>query len=126
VRFLTVANIERFHDRLLERTGGETGLLNPTLLHAAVDRCEWGPFPGPPTLALRAAFLLRGICQDHPFVDGNKRTAFEAADQFMRINGASLQVQPRQGIAFMLVVATGRVGLEEIKDWIQVHAREVS
>lgn len=111
------------HDRIIERTGGEVGILNRGAIEAAVARARWGPFRHGGGLAERAALLIRGIAQDHPFVDGNKRTAFEAAELCMRRNGFALESETEETVGFMVEVARGRHGLEEIYGWIVRNRR---
>lgn len=111
------------HDRIIERTGGETGVLNEGPIEAAIARARWGPFHGDGSLSKRAAFLLRGIAQDHPFVDGNKRTAFEAADLFLSRNSVILVADGDEIVGFMVRVARGTRSLREIVAWIERHGR---
>ncbi|MEA3189458.1 MAG: death on curing protein [Thermoplasmata archaeon] len=106
------------HAFLLHRDGGEPGMLNLGLLDAALDRCRFGPFAQPPDLAARAAFLMRGICQDHPFVDGNKRTSVEALDTFLRENGMPLVWSRPEAVAFALSVALG-MDIDGTTAWIR-------
>lgn len=77
-----------------------------------------------PDLALRAAFLLRGLCQDHPFADGNKRTAYEATDLFLRLNGQRIVAPPGELVPFMLEVAQAEVPMEGIAEWLRAHAKD--
>lgn len=109
------------HDRIIEWTGGERGLLTASPLDAAVERARWGPFVRG-DLAERAAFLLRGIALDHPFADGNKRTAFELADVFLRRNGAVLDAPEDEVVQFMLSAAQGGQTLADLAAWLRAHA----
>lgn len=76
-------------------------------------------------MASRAAFLLRGIAQDHPFADGNKRTAFEAADNMLRLNGAFVDADGETVVRSMLAVARGEVDVAAIGDWLRTHLRKL-
>lgn len=126
------------HDRIIERTGGEAGILNRGALEAAVARARWGPFRHGGDLQERAALLTRGITQDHPFVDlhepvgscalggqvlldGNKRTAYEAADLFLDHNGVYIDAAPEVITTFMVRVARSTLTVREITRWLQDH-----
>jgi death-on-curing protein len=124
VRFPTADAIVDLHAEILAKTGGHAGVLNLGTVESAVERARWGPFPRPPDLFDRAAFLLRGVCQDHPFADGNKRTAFEATDLFLRLNGRRLLAKPAATVAFMLAVAQADLSLEDVAAWLRTHAKD--
>ncbi len=121
--FPTVEEIVDMHDRIIDRTGGETGVLRRSSLEAAIARARSGPFTQNGSLAERAGFLLRGIAQDHPFVDGNKRTGYAAADLFLSENGVTLDADEDEIVAFMVQVARGLAPLPEIVAWIERHGR---
>lgn len=124
--FPTVERVVRIHERILEESGGESGLLNRGPIEAAVARARVGPFPaGEATLWNRAALLLRGIAQDHPFVDGNKRTGYEAAAVFLENNGVVLGSSMEEARDFMIEVAQGERGLVGIALWLSRNSRNV-
>lgn len=125
MKFPTPDDVVTVHEQVIEEGGGSHGVLHLGSAHAAIERCRWGPFPGEGDLAMRAALLLRGIAQDHPFADGNKRTAFLAADLFARKNGSSIEAGPEDLITFMLDVAQGRLGPEEIAGWLRPRLQTV-
>lgn len=105
--FPTVERIVALHEQLLG-WGGEPGVRHPGAVEAAVERKHWGPFEHGGDVFDRAAYLMRGIAQDPPFVDGNKRTAYFATDLFLKKNGWKLVVDAGDGIPFLLGVAQGR------------------
>ena len=124
MEFPTAAEVLAAHRDVLRRFGGEPGLLTASPVHAALARCRHGPFPRG-DLAERAAVLVRGIAQDHPFADGNKRTAFAVADAFLRRNGHGLAATPEEAVAFMLAVARGEFDLEGMADWFRSRLEKV-
>lgn len=124
VRIPTAEEVLELHDAILATSGGEPGILVRGAVVSAVERATWGPFPGD-DLAGRAALLLRGIAVDHPFADGNKRTAFETADAFLRLNGAFLAASQEAIVAFMLEVAQGEHDVEGIATWIRRNAQQI-
>lgn len=68
--------------------------------------------------------LIRGLAQDHPFVDGNKRTAFQTTDLFLEKNGAVLDADEDAVVEFMLEIARGERTIETITAWIRTHLRK--
>jgi death-on-curing protein len=91
--YLTVADVLGLHAVLLQRYGGAPGVRDPGALEAALFRPQTGYYED---IVMEAAALLESLAINHPFVDGNKRTAFAAADVFLRINGWRLQRSPMQ------------------------------
>lgn len=120
----TYENVVEIHAIILEESGGEPGVLSAGTIQAATERARWGPFPGSGDLWERGAFLLRGIAQEHPFVDGNKRTAIHTVDLFLTRNGWSLVPDEEELFAFVLDVARGRVAMEEIADRLRSKAEK--
>lgn len=123
MHFLTLEEVLTIHQDIMERFGGiAAGVRTTGPVEAALYRAEWGPFEVD-DLEARAGFILRGICQDHPFVDGNKRTAFAATEVFLQRNGKYLEAAAEAVVAFMLAVADGTCNVEEICAWLRTHAR---
>lgn len=81
---LTVADVLGMHTVLMQRYGGALGVRDPGALEAALFRPQTGYYDD---IVAEAAALLESLAINHPFVDGNKRIAFAAADVFLRING---------------------------------------
>ena len=124
MRFPTVQDILAIHDRVLDRTGGTTGLLTESAIGSAIERMIWGPFPYGPSLEARTAFLLRGIVQEHPFADGNKRTGFEAARMFLEVNGRRLSCTSKEVVDFALQVAQGLLPTLDVIRWLEDHTKD--
>src|SRR4030081_2591282 len=87
-RYLTAATILAIHDDQLGRYGGAPGIRDPGLIEAAIFRPQTGYYAD---IIEEAAALWESLSQNHPFIDGNKRTAFAAAYTFLAINGVELQ-----------------------------------
>lgn len=125
--FPTVDDVIEMHARIIDAAPPDVprihGVLYAGAIDAAIERARWGPFSSGGGLAERAALIIRGIAQDHPFADGNKRTAFELADIFLRRNGLALVGEPEDIVNFMLTVAKGEMELDAISTWITAHAR---
>lgn len=66
----------------------------------------------------KAAFLLHGLVTRHPFINGNKRTAFEVVETFLELSGHVLRATRDEAYAFLSDVASGKVSQEQAEDWI--------
>ena len=122
MRFLSVDDVLAIHERIEEMGDTEGGMLSYGALESAVHRMTHGPFPHIGALIERAALLLRGVAQDHPFVDGNKRTAFEACYTMLKENGVQLTFDAEQTTEFMVAVAMGEHDIDSITTWLQERA----
>ena len=85
---LTIADVIAIHADQIERYGGTFGLRDAGLLEAALFRPQTGYYAD---IIEEAAALWESLAQGHPFVDGNKRTAFAATYTFLTINGVELR-----------------------------------
>ena len=117
--FLTLQEILELHERLIQRFGGQTGVRDMGLLESALVRPQSGYYE---SLSMQAAALFQSLCQNHCFVDGNKRGAFAGTAIFVRMNGYRLDVAAGDGESFI----TGRViqdgvAVEEIAAWLEKH-----
>ena len=87
--YLTTADVLGLHAILLERYGGASGSRDMGALESSVYRPQCGYYAD---IVEEACALMESLLINHPFVDGNKRTAFAAFDVFLRINGKRLQM----------------------------------
>lgn len=88
---LTINDIIYIHDRVILSYGGATGLRDSTLLQSAVGRIDTGYYNH---ILETGAALFESIFFNHPFVDGNKRTAFCSFHVFLQLNGHDLRIHP--------------------------------
>src|SRR5687767_4907719 len=110
IRHLTVADVMTLHQLAMERTGfGPAPLRNEGALESAVMRPRMAAYYEDADLIRQAGLLAAGISQAQAFVDGNKRTAFAAADVFMRLNGQALPGEPLE-LAQQLEALATRTG----------------
>lgn len=117
--YLTRDETLELHRRLIERFGGTDGIRDMGLLESALMRPQTGYYG---SLSLQAAALLQSLCQNHCFVDGNKRVAFAATAIFLRMNGYRLVLNAAAGETFLIneVINKG-AGLELIATWLEAH-----
>lgn len=101
--------IEAIHAEQLKLHGGAPGLRDEGMLESALARPLQKHHYGTDDLPELSAAYLFGIAKNHPFVDGNKRTAFVAADLFLYFNGYSIEAEQHDVIAFVLAVAAGEI-----------------
>lgn len=121
--FLTLEEVLELHAELIRRFGGGGGVRDRGLLESALARPRTGYYE---TLSLQAAALLQSLCQNHAFVDGNKRVAFAATTIFLRVNGQRLVCTADDGEAFLIERAiVGRASLEEITSWVEARLEPV-
>src|SRR6202166_1975355 len=96
--FLTLAEVLAIHQDQIDRYGGSHGVRDAGQLEAALFRPQTGYYTD--TLE-EAAALWESLGQNHPFIDGNKRTAFAATYTFLEINGARLTANAQQTYVFV-------------------------
>ncbi|MEI9428762.1 MULTISPECIES: type II toxin-antitoxin system death-on-curing family toxin [unclassified Mesorhizobium] len=101
--------VEAMHAEQLRLHGGASGIRDEGLLESALARPQQKEAYGEPDLSELAAAYLFGIAKNHPFVDGNKRTAFAAADLFLYFNGLSIEAEQEEIIQLVMMVAAGEI-----------------
>jgi death-on-curing protein len=111
--------IEAVHDRQLAEHGGGGGLRDENVLESALARPLNLALYGEPDMADLAATLAFGIARNHPFVDGNKRSAWVAARLFLRLNGAVLEFDKAEATVMMQRLAAGDLDEEAVAAWFR-------
>ena len=108
----------------LAEHGGGAGVRDAGLLDSALGKPLHLSHYGepPPDVAALAASYGYGISRNHPFVDGNKRTGFVAAELFLRLNGWALTADDASCVLTMLAVAAGDITEEAFAAWLREHA----
>jgi len=109
------------HDEQLAEHGGAAGVRDEGLFESAVMRPQQLAHYGSPDVADLAAAYGYGLARNHPFIDGNKRTAFVAVELFLVINGWSLLADDAACVLTMLAVASGTMNEEAFAGWIRSH-----
>lgn len=120
---LTPQQILFIHYRLIETTGGSHGVRDLGALQAAAARPQ-ATFDGQDLFAdpfAKAAALMESIVKDHPFVDGNKRTAITAAGILLRHNGYQITSSQEELYDFTMAVATGVLVDRDVEHWLRHH-----
>ena len=110
------------HDMQLAEHGGLEGVRDAGLLDSALARPQnLGSYGSPDVAALAAAYGW-GIARNHPFIDGNKRTAFVAMELFLQLNGHALTADDGACVLTMLALAAGDLSEDALADWLRRHA----
>ncbi len=112
------------HDLVIEETGGSQGVRDEALLESALSRPQNAYHYENADIHELAAIYAEGISSNHPFIDGNKRTAFAAAGMFLEANGYELGVEKdnEQEILF-LQLADGKVSRAELAEWYRQNTK---
>ena len=114
------------HDEQLAEHGGGSGLRDQGLLESAMARpINLAAYEDPDAAALAASYAV-GLAKNHPFVDGNKRTAFVALELFLALNGRELMAGDVDCVVTMLAVAAGDIGETELAEWIRQNTASQS
>jgi death on curing protein len=115
-RFLTKRLLLSIHRDQIQSFGGEPGVRDEGLLESALEqpRATFGGKLLHKTVAEQAAAYLFHLANNHPFVDGNKRVAFAAADTFLRLNGFDLKLPDRDAYKLVMGVASSEITKDEL------------
>ncbi len=111
------------HDEAIYEFGGLAGLRDPGLLKSALDRPRnlLAHKRGSSIFEL-AATLCVGIAKDHPFNDGNKRTALLVTRAFLYLNGQELEPSQAEEVTTLVAVAEGSMGERELVEWLKANS----
>src|SRR5687768_3160587 len=123
--WLLEETLTAIHQRQIAEHGGSEGLRDEGLLLSALARPQnllaYGE-PAPDLASLAAAYAY-GIARNHPFVDGNKRTALVAARTFLILNGVDLEATQDDKFLKFVNLAKGSISEEQLADWIRERIR---
>jgi death on curing protein len=117
--YLTLVELLAMHDDQIRRYGGSDGVRDHGLLESALYRPQTGYYSD---LIEEAAALWESLAQNHPFIDGNKRTAFAAMYTFLAINGIRLTADARETYLFIAgLYEDGRFSFENLVRWLRAN-----
>ncbi len=121
-RFLDRAIILAVHEEQLAQHGGGVGLRDEGLLESALARpIDLAAYDSAADAAALAAAYAFGIAKNHPFIDGNKRTAFVAMELFLMDNGYVFTASDEDALMTMLRLAAGEMDEGEYAAWIRAN-----
>lgn len=122
-RWLSRNIILAIHAEQIAEHGGAPGIRDMGLIDSALARPRNHEAYGNADLCSLAASLGHGLARNHPFTDGNKRTAFVAVELFLEMNGLELAAGDVACVVAMLGLADGRLSEAEFADWLRTHSR---
>jgi death-on-curing protein len=114
------------HDEQLAEHGGATGVRDEGLLDSALARPLNRAGYGEPDTAELAAVYAIGIARNHPFLDGNKRTAYVALETFLALNGCGFPVSDADATVVTLTMASGELTDDEFIAWVRANTTSPS
>ncbi len=124
--WIELATALSIHEEQLEQHGGGPGMRDRALLESALARPQQlAAYATPDVCELAAAYAF-GIARNHPFVDGNKRTAWVVARVFLLLNGLDRSANDEQCYLTMLSLAVGELSQEAFADWLRANTSKVA
>lgn len=109
------------HAEQLAEHGGPGGVRDPAMFESAMSRPENLEVDGDPDAAALAASYAFGIARNHPFVDGNKRTAAVVAGAFLFLNDHPVESAEAEVAVMFLALAAGELSEDELAQWFREH-----
>jgi len=126
IKFVPLEDIIFIHEAILDTTGGKEGIRDFTFLHSAIFRPQ-ASFGGKdlyPTIFDKVSALIHSLLLNHPFNDGNKRTALASCERFININGIAVTASQKEKVQFTLNIESKKLNLEGIAKWLMTHSRK--
>ena len=122
---LSKVQVILLHQRLIETTGGSSGIRDEGMLESALSNPFqfFGDVELYPSIQAKAAQLCFGIVKNHPMIDGNKRLGTHVMLVFMALNGYELLYTQQELSSAILDLAAGKIGFENILQWIISHQK---
>jgi death-on-curing protein len=120
--FIDKTSVLRIHERQIEKFGGLQGIRDEGLLESALAQ-PMMTFNGKllhPTIAEQSAAYLFHLARNHPFIDGNKRTAFAVMDTFLRLNRYRLTLENSCAYDLVINVVTGKLEKQALAQYLQI------
>ena len=127
IYYLEIDEVLFIHEIIILLYGGRSDVYDFTMLHSAVERPK-ATFSGKdlyPTIFEKGAALIQSLILNHPFDDGNKRTAITATARFFYINGYQLKLPLKESIQFTLNIDSHKISFEEIVSWLKKHTKKL-
>ncbi len=120
--WLDVRDAIAYHAEQIAQFGGQAGVRDQGLLDSAMARPRNKAVYGKPTIFELAAAYAFGIARNHPFLDGNKRTALVCAFAFLDLNGFEVRVPEPDAVLTFLALAEGKLVEDALAAWLKQHS----
>ena len=125
-KFIPLEDVIFIHEAIINEIGGKSGVRDFTLLHSAIFRPQ-ASFGGQDlylTIFDKAASLIHSLLLNHPFNDGNKRTALASCERFLNINGIAITASQKEKVQFTLNIESKKFNFEDIAKWLKNHSKK--
>ncbi|MFH0817866.1 MAG: type II toxin-antitoxin system death-on-curing family toxin [Candidatus Micrarchaeota archaeon] len=123
IKHLGKAEVLSVYFEIIKKFGKEKGVVDEGNLESTLYRVEgYSAKTEDETIFWKATILLERIVLGHPFVDGNKRTAFQVTKTFLKLNGHELESPEEETISFLVLIAKGLKNRYSIKSWLENHS----
>ncbi len=120
----SIGEVLAAHARLIDIFGGAHGVRDRAALEAALARPKRGYYRD---VIEEAAALLESLSQNHPFIDGNKRTAITVAAGLLRVNGCHLEFDDLEAFRFLTqLYESGQFRFDRLEPWLRSHTKSIS
>lgn len=126
-KYLSTIQVLAIHDLMIKKFGGSHGLRDIGLLESAIGRRQATFDSNDLNVSVfeKAAALLQSLLKNHPFIDGNKRTALSSAGVFLKLNGYQLTNSHNDEVDFTVQVDNKHLSIEEIIEWLRGHTVKI-
>jgi len=124
VKTLSLRQILALHETMVKKHGGSSGVRDLGTLESAVHR-PFATFGGEDLYSdifLKIGALIQSLVKNHPFVDGNKRTAYVSAFTILKYNKVKITASQKEVVKFMVSVANENLSVDEISSWLRSHS----
>lgn len=127
MRYLTLSEVLELHRQIVNQTGGAKGILNLGGLESALaqPRMTFGGSDLYPTIADKASALGYSLIQNHPFIDGNKRTGHAAMEVLLVLNGFEILAPLSEQEEVILQLASGDMERDRFTTWLQERLQRI-
>jgi len=125
MNYISLDEVYAIHLRMIAVGGGRGDIHDFTLLHSAIERPKvtFGGKELYPTIWNKAAALIHSLVKNHPFDDGNKRTAYYSTKRFLFMNSWQLEAKKEDVIKFMVSIDVKNFSLPTIECWLRTHSK---
>jgi death-on-curing protein len=120
-RWVQIEVIKAIHTRQINEHGGIHGIRDTSLLQSAMDAPKNSFHYGAESIIAMAAKYAYSLASNHPFADGNKRTAYICMRLFLKLNGYDISADGKEKIHLMTSIASGTMSVEAITAWLNDH-----
>ena len=126
IQYLNLNQILVIHEMMIKEFGGSLGIREQNLLESAIARPRMSVFgeDAYPSLFMKVAVLFHSIIKNHPFLDGNKRTAFAAAHMMLLRNGYDTTTSDDENIKMCLNASEDKIIEDGIAKWFEENTKK--